>query len=450
MDTQQTVSLYSKIISVPKKITWFDIFRTEKKKHTRSDVDYAMVAGTTLDTVSTELGMLQKWQQPWLYRRILSVGTILCVVIIASICITISMYGYCDFPALNLLLIVIPPCIVPLSLMVFFWELNAPRDISLMQLISYFFVGGVLSLTLTAVLNPFSPTGGAEMAPFAEEPAKLLVTLVLLKLLHKKNGAIYGFSGLALGAAVGAGFAAFESAQYAYNMLPTFLIDTDAGALYLPVMLLDMTALISVLVNIVVRNVCAICSHVLYCAPYACAAALNMNKGGNVFQAVCSLPFWILFGISFACHGLWNFIGSLMLLIPITLILWSTTLYGVRRSFAQLSEQVSMGGSKVQSTHLMLQGIGGVHAGVTFSITRKEILIGSDAFCQLNYPISLTDIEDIHCKLVVRQGNLYLADLGSLSGTFLNGIQLKPMVGHLLQRGDRFAIGTSGQEFQII
>lgn len=231
MDTQQTVSLYSKIISVPKKITWFDIFRTEKKKHTRSDVDYAMVAGTTLDTVSTELGMLQKWQQPWLYRRILSVGTILCVVIIASICITISMYGYCDFPALNLLLIVIPPCIVPLSLMVFFWELNAPRDISLMQLISYFFVGGVLSLTLTAVLNPFSPTGGAEMAPFAEEPAKLLVTLVLLKLLHKKNGAIYGFSGLALGAAVGAGFAAFESAQYAYNMLPTFLIDTDAGAL---------------------------------------------------------------------------------------------------------------------------------------------------------------------------------------------------------------------------
>ena len=165
---------------------------------------------------------------------------------------------------------------------------------------------------------------------------------------------------------------------------------------------------------------------------------------------VFPVNFWILFGISFACHGLWNFIGSLLLLIPITLILWSSTLYGVRKSFAQLAEKVSRGGSKAQVTHLMLQGIGGVHAGVAFAVTRTEILIGSDASCQLNYPISLTDIEDIHCKLVVRQGNLYLADLGSLSGTFLNGMRLKPMVGHLLQRGDRFAIGSSGQEFQII
>lgn len=450
MPTNGATSLYSKIISTPLKITWHDIFNAPKKHHDQSDVDYAMIAGTTLDTVKTEIGMLQKWQQPWLYRRILLAGLILSVLIFGGVATLVYAWGQCAIPALSLLLIMIPPCIVPICLMIFFWEMNAPRDISLMQLLGYFFIGGILSLTITMLLHLFVP-GDAPMAPFTEEPAKLLATLILLKQLHKKNGKIYGFSGLALGAAVGAGFAAFESAQYAYGCLPSVNVDMGSYVAAMPVLFVNEETILPVLDNILMRNVFAICGHVLYCAPYACVAALNMNKTANILRAFCSVPFWAVFAVSFACHGLWNMFGSISAAIVFTLAMWSTTLYGIRKSFAQLADQVNLASNHSSvTTHLMIQGIRGIHAGVAFALTKSEILIGSDATCQLNYPVSLTDISGIHSKLLIQNGNMYLADLGSRSGTYLNGAKLKPMTGYLLQRGDRFSIGTSGQDFQII
>lgn len=450
MSTQPSSTLYSKIISTPEKINWSDIINTTAAKHTQSDVDYAIVAGTTLDTVQTELGMLQKWQRPWLYRMVFLWGLILSIVITLSICITIFVYGYCSFPSLNLLLIMVPPCIVPMSLMIFFWEMNVPRDISILQLISYFFIGGILSITITTILHSISPEGGAEFAPFTEEPAKLLASLLLLKLLHRKNGRIYGFSGLSLGAAVGAGFAAFESAQYVYDALPVYQTVSDAGVLYFPVMVYDRTVLLNTLSLIAIRNACSLCSHVLFCAPYACIVALCMEKNENVFLAICKLPFLIVFAVSFACHGLWNLLNSALLIVPAAIVLWSSALYGVRKSFRQLADKVSLAGNSSATTSLLLKCISGVHAGITFSVTKTDVLIGNDPSCQLSYPISQTDIDSIHCKIIVQQGNLYLADLGSRNGTYLNGIRLKAMNGHLLKRGDRFSIGSSGQEFQVI
>lgn len=452
MSTKTQESLYSKIIASPLKISWSDIFRSSTQKRSQSAVDYAMIAGTTLDTVKTEIGMLQKWQQPWLYLRVLTAGAILSAVMMAAVAVMIFVYGVCHIPALSLLVIVVPPCVVPISLMVFFWEMNAPRDISLSQLIGYFFIGGVLSLTITLLLHTFVPSGNASLAPLTEEPAKLLASLVLLHQLQRKNGKVYGFSGLALGAAVGAGFAAFESVQYAYQQLPTIKLELGEATQYVPVLYLDAATLMPVLDNILLRNICAIACHVVYCAPYACIAALNMKQTGGIGQVFTGVSFFVIFGISFVCHGLWNTIPNIFITLPLfTLVLWSTTLYGIRRSFAQLAEKVSLAGNGgTVTTSLRIQGTRGVHAGVAFLITRQEILIGSESTCQLNYPVSLVDIDKIHSKLLVRDGNLYLADLGSRSGTCLNGSRLKPMIGYLLKSGDSFSLGTSGQEFQVI
>lgn len=452
MNMQQTTNLYSKIISAPEKISWKDIFTSSNKKHTSSDMDYAMIAGTSLDTVSTELGMLQKWGTPWLYRRILTVGLLLSAVLICAVGVNLLLMGVSPLPALNLLVIMVPPCIMPVALMVFFWEMNAPRDISLVQMLGYFFTGGILSLLITILLYLFVPEDST--AALTEEPAKLLVSLILLRRLCRKNGKVYGFSGLALGAAVGAGFAAFESAQYAYNCLPMVPVEMDGIYTQANVIMLTWDAFLNVLTNILIRNLCAVCGHVLLCAPYACIAALNMEKTCSIREATNSIPFWVVFSISFVCHALWNMLASLTVFLiggaVVTAALWSAALYGVRKSFAQLVNKINLvnPGSRIV-TKLKLLGVRGNHAGVEFAITRPEILIGSDPSCQLHYPVSLSDISPIHGKLLVQNGNLYLADMGSRSGTALNGNRLKPMTGYLLQHGDRFVLGTSGQEFMI-
>lgn len=447
-----TATLYGKILADPKKLTWREILRTGKKNHRSADLDYAMIAGTSLDTVNTETGMLQKWQQPWLYLRVLGAGGALSGILLAAVAVNILVLGISLLPALNLLFVVVPPCVVPLTLMVLFWELNAPRDISLVQLLGYFFVGGVLSLVFTLLLHLFLP--GNAIAPVTEEPAKLLASLLLLKRLYRKNRWVFGFSGLALGAAVGAGFAAFESAQYAYNCLPQGMITVGGSLTQAGVMLLDWESLVAVTCNLLLRNICAVCGHVMYCAPYACVTARNMAGNGKALRGVASPDFWAVFLISALCHGLWNMVPNLLFLIPAlavnTTVLWLTTRYAVRRSFAQLAAKVPLSPASAGTlTPLYLQGLQGVHAGVSFTITKPEILIGSDPSCQLSYPVGLPDIGPVHAKLLVQNGGLYLADLGTKGGTRVNGTPVKPMTGVLLQSGDQITLGNGSQRFAV-
>lgn len=448
VNMQQTANLYSRLISSPGNLSWKDVFSSSKKQRTSSDMDYAMIAGTTLDTAKNELGMLQKWETPWLYRRVLLTGTLLTAVLLSAVGVNLLLMGVSPLPALNLLVIMVPPCIMPIVLMVFFWEMNAPRDVSLVQMLAYFFTGGILSLLITIVLYLFVPAESS--AALTEEPAKLLVSLFLLRRLYRRNGKVYGFSGLALGAAVGAGFAAFESAQYAYGCLPMVSVELDGIATQASVIMLTWDAFTAVLSNILVRNLCAVCGHVLYCAPYVCIAALNMESSGSIWKGISSGSFWIVFLLSYACHTIWNMLPNLLSIVLIgsiiTIVLWRTTLYGVRRSFAQLANKINLSSS---ATKFRIRGISGNHAGVVFAITRSEILIGSDPSCHLQYPVALSDIAPIHGKILVQNGNLYLADLGSRSGTTINGSAAKPMTGYLLNRGDRFAFGISGQEFMV-
>ena len=210
-------SLVEKLIRSPESLTWRDVLSGWREKHTRKDADYAMIAGTTLDSAQTEMSMLQKWQRPWLFFRVFCGGLSASAVLLAATLVVIAVQGACVNPCLNLLMFLLPPCVVPVTLMILFWEMNAPRNISLAELIVYFFTGGVLSLMVSLLLFPLIPGYEAAWAPVAEEPGKLLIAMFFLRRLHRRKGRVFGLNGLVIGAAVGAGFAAFESAQYAYD-----------------------------------------------------------------------------------------------------------------------------------------------------------------------------------------------------------------------------------------
>ena len=97
-------SLVERLIRSPESLTWRDVFSGWREKHTRKDADYAMIAGTTLDSAQTEMSMLQKWQRPWLFFRVLCGGLSAFAVLLASVVVVIAVQGACVNPCLNLLM----------------------------------------------------------------------------------------------------------------------------------------------------------------------------------------------------------------------------------------------------------------------------------------------------------------------------------------------------------
>ena len=67
--------------------------------------------------------------------------------------------------------------------------------------------------------------------------------------------------------------------------------------------------------------------------------------------------------------------------------------------------------------------------GKEIPITAAEFRIGKDPSCQLK---PATGVSDKHCAFLVKQGKLFLVDLGSAEGTFVNDnkisaeVELKP------------------------
>lgn len=117
-------------------------------------------------------------------------------------------------------LIVTGAFMVPLAVVIFFFELNAPRDVSVYQVGRMTLLGGALSLVVTMLLFELLPAAGtgallpALLTGVVEETAKALALLLVLR----RTRWHFQLSGLLFGAAVGAGFAGFESAGYAVFM----------------------------------------------------------------------------------------------------------------------------------------------------------------------------------------------------------------------------------------
>jgi RsiW-degrading membrane proteinase PrsW (M82 family) len=117
-------------------------------------------------------------------------------------------------------LIIVGAFFVPLACVTLFFEFNVLRNISLYEVLKLIVGGGVASLIIALFL--FATTGlhetfmGATAAGIVEEIAKALAAVFLIRgsLQYK-----WILNGLLVGAAVGAGFAGFESAGYMLEAL---------------------------------------------------------------------------------------------------------------------------------------------------------------------------------------------------------------------------------------
>ena len=250
------------------------------KPHTEEEVEQSLIVGTSTTTPSIKQVKLD-YPQPWLFFRLVTASLVLFYGFV---------FAYRQFENANLLpgLIITGSFAVPISTLFLFFELNIRRNVPLWQVMRLVLFGGILSLFIALVLfentESLNNALGSSVAGIVEEPAKIGALLILMK-----GGRIkkypYILNGLLLGASVGCGFAAFESAGYAFRYGMTFDSMVDV---------------------IQIRGILAPFAHIIWTAVGG-AALWRVIKGGNFsFNLLKQKEFYMPFGAIVICHALWN------------------------------------------------------------------------------------------------------------------------------------------------
>jgi RsiW-degrading membrane proteinase PrsW (M82 family) len=231
------------------------------------------------------------WPRPWMFARVLLLVLVIYQVFVQA---WLHVHNTNLIPAI----LITGSFAVPLTAVVFFFEVNQWRNVSLYQVLKWFAWGGVVSLVATLflfelVMGRSQEWLGSSLAGPVEELAKVVATaLVARKARHSRI-----LNGLLAGAAVGAGFAAFESAGFALRYLGTALMEGHLGT---------QGAVDTMTELITRRGVLAPLCHVPWTA--CTAAALWSARGGAAIHWDTFLKprFLRIFAIVAVLHMAWN------------------------------------------------------------------------------------------------------------------------------------------------
>lgn len=412
-------------------ISLSEIFSDVFKKHTHQDL-----VSSLLRQPNNGTAMLSTWHKPWLFFRLFVFLFLTSLALYSGIAQPYALHMY----------IIIGCMVVPLSLMVFIWELDIHSNVSIFDMVLLLFFGGILSLSFAFNLNKDLPA--SYYAGFTEEPSKLIVCLIYI--FANKKRRYYALDGLAIGAAVGAGFAFMESIQYVY------MYDN-----------------ISLVIG---RGIRALSSHVLYTAPAVGMLTYAMNGHLNDLRALKNKTFLRIFACCILSHAINNADFTLMVLINSnwfflslkdvfnTIFIWSVFLYVVRHGVRQA---LSVQGSTIDSPYrknrrkknssatltdlrkesspqpkvrLLFCGVSGEFARRNFVLADGDTLtLGRDpSKCQIRFHSST--ISGSHCQIRLTANGVELRDLNSRNGTYVNGKRLTANCPVLLHRGDTFSL----------
>lgn len=246
------------------------------------DIEEELIVGTRV-TTPTLAQVPGGWPTPRIFWRILG----------GALATYFLLYlGIAQFGNFNFLpgLIVIGSFVVPFSVVVLFFELNTPRNVSVYQVGKMLLLGGALSLVATVLLFDVIPGSGvgslvpALLTGVTEETGKALALLIVLGSPRYR----WQLNGLLFGAAVGAGFAGFESAGYALGAA------------------LGQRSVDAALDSITLRALLSPGGHVIWTAMVG--SALWRVKGDRPFTASMFFHRDVVrrWGIAVVLHGAWD------------------------------------------------------------------------------------------------------------------------------------------------
>lgn len=408
---------------------WKEIFAEVGKQHTDEQKDKLLISGCKT-FMPNEGNMLKEWQRPFMFFKFGIIGLIFVALLSVA---TIWVQAASFYP----LLLVVPAFLMPLTILIFFWEMNVPRNISILELIKDVMYAGFVSSFLTFILRDVLMISESAPAyiqgPLPEEIAKFLMVYVLIKKLDCK----YVLNGLLIGCAVGVGFAAQESAGYAINQ---FTLYGDMAMHKVNLM----------------RGITAVGGHSVWAAMYGAALVHEKKKETLKIAHVATSSVLIAFFSAFGLHFVWNFpLGGLLgsdnlewvKYVALTIVAWCVIFKWMRNGLVQVIEI----GNRMMRRKVSINCVQGVLQGTGFDITSKgSFLIGRDGAAALRFPPNTNGISGRHCEVVMDEKETFLIDRGSTYGTFFaDGTKLVPHTPYPVTNGTTFYLASKDNRFEI-
>ena len=187
-----------------------DFFDRVLKHHGREEAEELFACGgpTTTPSISE---ISREWPHPWLYSRVFLVllVSLACFWGISYLVVNgsgahASYYaGFAGFMLMSVL-------IVNVTVLTFFFETNAPRNLSLAAVLGILFVGGAFSQLVVTLVESLSSSFGAFGAILSSVISTLAQAALIYVFMSRLPHRNYVFSGMLVGAAVGAGFSLFD------------------------------------------------------------------------------------------------------------------------------------------------------------------------------------------------------------------------------------------------
>jgi RsiW-degrading membrane proteinase PrsW (M82 family) len=312
------------------------------KKRAPEEIEDHVIVGTRATTPPLE-SVEANWPKPWLFFRALA---------FTSATYGLFIFGWNQFHNLNLIpgLIMIGSLAGPFTQLIFFFEVNVARNVSLYQLLKLMLIGGVLSLIISLFgfqLTNLSETLGPPAAGIIEEVGKAAALLLVVNQLRYR----WTLNGLLLGAAVGAGFAVFESAGYAFRL--GVVSSNNSGVLFDVIQTRGFLTLLG--------------GHVLWTA--IVGAALWRVRGDRRFapSMLADSRFLRVFAVAVVSHMVWDTSFELPLYlkyVALGFVVWVTLLSTIQGGLRQIKdEQLKTRSQKDIDTVRMFVAPGSTSAG---------------------------------------------------------------------------------------
>ena len=279
-------------------------------RHGADAVEEYMMVGSSRTTPPIELAETG-WPKPWMFFRLL----VLFVVATAVLDAVWKFTG--NIPMLPAILIM-GSFAVPLATLVLLFEMNTPRNVSVVTVGKLFVMGGLTALCVVS-FEYMVPICG-KIPGIVEETAKLAAVLLVVRGTRYK----YELNGILFGAAVGAGFAAFETTFY--GLVQTFLPQLIQGLQQTQESQAVSAAMDAMVSNLVVRGVLAPFGHVAWTAIAAGAFWRVKRDQPTNLGMLTDGRFLRTFAIPVAMHTIWD-ASVLIPTLPtvINILLWIGT-----------------------------------------------------------------------------------------------------------------------------
>ncbi len=294
-----------------------DLFKDVFKHHSSDDAEKIFIVGTE-STTPVMKDIKAEWPAPWLYSRVALWLFIAFLILEVSWDITAN-------PNLLPGMMFVGSCIVPFGVMIFFFETNVPQNISIFKTVQVFFIGGCASLLSTLILYMFVPIGGhlsiigAILVGIVEEIGKMLIVAWFI---NKMRDCVYILNGMLVGSAVGAGFAVFESAGYAFNILLNY----------------GYSEMVS---NINMRALLSPGGHVAWAAVTGAAIMIALDNKRFRWDVLKEGKFIRLFVIPIILHSIWDMpFSSIPICIVLSVVIWIVLLVLIQNGLKEAGNAI--------------------------------------------------------------------------------------------------------------